>query len=99
VTADGFELAAAGELTTCDIGSPLAAVLDERPDEPEMLDVAVWTVCARDEGLFREPTAPLGELLSASGLAQDGDWVAWNGFDSARGASMASSRRSWRVTV
>jgi hypothetical protein len=81
VTAAGFELAAAGELTTCEIGPALAAVLDLRPDRPEMLDVAVWTACAADEDLFREPVAPLGELLSAGGLAQEGDWVAHGGFD------------------
>ncbi len=81
VTADGFELAAAGELTTCDVGGPLAALIDERQDGPLMLDVAVWTVCAADRGLFREPTAPLGDLLSASGLAHEGDWVARGGFD------------------
>ena len=81
VTADGFELAAAGELTMCEIGPALAAVLDLRPDRPEMLDVAVWTACAADESLFREPVAPLGELLSAGGLAQEGDWVARGGFD------------------
>ena len=81
VTAAGFELAAPGALTRCDIGPVLAAVLDERPDEPEMLDVAVWTVCASDDGLFREPVAPLGDLLSTGGLAQEGDWVARGGFD------------------
>jgi len=41
VTALGFELAAAGELTMCDIGPVLAALLEERADRPEMLDVAV----------------------------------------------------------
>jgi tetratricopeptide (TPR) repeat protein len=81
VTAAGFELVAAGELTTCEIGPALSAVLDLRPDRPEMLDVAVWTACAADEGLFREPVAPLGELLSAGGLAQEGGWVARGGFD------------------
>jgi len=81
VTAAGFELAAAGELATCEIGPALAPVLDIHPDRPEMLDVAVWTACAADEGLFREPVAPLGELLSAGGLAQDGGWVARGGFD------------------
>jgi len=81
VTAAGFELAAAGELTRCDIGAVLAAVLDEHPDRPEMLDVAVWTACAADEGLFREPVAPLGDLLFAGGLTQEGDWVARGGFD------------------
>lgn len=81
VTADGFELAAAGELSTCDIGPKLAALLEERPDRPEMLDVAVWTVCAGDDSLFCEPVAPLGDLLLAGGLAHAGDWVALGGFD------------------
>ncbi len=58
VTAHGFELAAVQEPTPCDIGAALAALLAERPDRPEMLDVAIWTVCAGDDGLFREPAAP-----------------------------------------
>ena len=84
VTGDGFELAAATELTACDLVPALSALLDERPDRPEMLDVAVWTACAGDDGLFRGPAAPLGELLSAGGLAQEGDWVARGGFDFGR---------------
>jgi tetratricopeptide (TPR) repeat protein len=81
VTARGFELAAVAGLTPCHIGAALAALLEERPDRPEMLDVAVWTVCAGDDGAFREPMAPLGDVLSASGLACEGDWVALGGFD------------------
>ena len=48
-----------------------------------MLDVAVavWTVCAGDDNVFREAAPPLGDLLVASGLAYDGDWVARSGFD------------------
>jgi hypothetical protein len=81
VTADGFELVAVDALRACEVGAPLAALLEERPDQPEMLDVAVWTVCAAEDGLFREPVAPLGDLLSAGGLAREGDWVACGGFD------------------
>ena len=81
VTAHGLELAAVAELTRCDIGAALAALLEQRPDRPEMLDVAVWTVCAGDDGVFREAAPPLGDLLSASGLACEGDWVARSGFD------------------
>jgi hypothetical protein len=81
VTAHGFELAAVAELTPCDIGAALAALLEERPDRPEMLDVAVWTVCAGDASVFGESAAPLGDVLSASGLAWEGDWVARGGFD------------------
>jgi hypothetical protein len=76
VTALGFELSTVAEPTPCDIGAALSALLEERPDRPEMLDVAVWTVCAGDDGVFRDPAAPLGDLLSASGLACEGDWVA-----------------------
>ena len=46
-----------------------------------MLDVAVWTVCAGDDSVFREPAAPLGDVLSASGLACEDDWVARGSFD------------------
>jgi len=81
ITGAGFELDAVTELTACDLGPMLAALLEERPDRPEMLDVAVWTACAGDDELFREPAAPLGELLAAGGLAQEGDWVARGGFD------------------
>jgi tetratricopeptide (TPR) repeat protein len=81
VSAHGFELVTVAEPAPCDIGAALAALLEERPDRPEMLDVAVWTVCAGDEGVFREAAPPLGDLLVASGLACEGDWVARSGFD------------------
>ncbi len=81
VTAMGFELAAVAEPAPCNIGTALAALLEKRPDQPEMLDAAVWTVCADDDSAFREPTAPLGDLLAATGLAWEGDWVGCSGFD------------------
>ena len=83
VTAHGLELVAVAQPTRCDIGAALAALLEKRPDRPEMLDVAVavWTVCAGDDNVFREAAPPLGDLLVASGLAYDGDWVARSGFD------------------
>ena len=87
VTATGFELAMVAEPAPCNIGTALSALLEERPDRPEMLDAAVWTVCADDDSVFREPTEPLGDLLAASGLACDGDWIACRGFDFA----------AWRV--
>jgi hypothetical protein len=74
VTAHGFELAAVQEPTPCDIGAALAALLAERPDRPEMLDVAIWTVCAGDDSVFREPAAPLGEVLRRAGWP-GGDWL------------------------
>ena len=81
VTTNGFELAKVGKTVSCNIGTKLASLLDERPDRPEMLDAAVWTVCADDDSAFREPTEPLGDLLAASGLACEGDWIACDGFD------------------
>jgi len=81
VSAHGFELAAVLEPAPCDIATMLAGLLDERPDQPESLDVAVWTLCAGNDSVFREPAPPLGELLSASGLACEGEWVARSGFN------------------
>jgi len=81
VTARGFELTTVAEPAPSAAGAALTALLEERPDRPEMLDSAVWKSCADDDGLFREPAAPLGELLAASGLAREGDWIACGGFD------------------
>ncbi|MGH3824515.1 MAG: SEC-C metal-binding domain-containing protein [Pseudonocardiaceae bacterium] len=65
----------------------LTAVLENGPDGPAQLDVAVWTACADDPTLFIEPLPPLGAALDACGLAHDGDWLAAPGFDF----------RRWRV--
>lgn len=67
VTAHGFDLTAvtAADVRPCDVGAALTGLLGELGDRPKMLDVAVWTVCAGDDGVFREPTAPLGDVLSA----------------------------------
>jgi len=82
VSAHGFELAAIPDPAPCDdITTMLAGLLDQHPDRPEMLDIAVWTVCADHNSLFRQAGAPLGELLSVSGLACEGEWVACSGFD------------------
>jgi tetratricopeptide (TPR) repeat protein len=89
VTANGFELATVAAPAPSDINTALATLLEKRRDQPEMVDVAVWTVCADDDNLFRQPTEPLGDLLVASGLACDGDWIACRGFDF----------RAWRVAA
>jgi len=81
VTACGFEVTTVAQPAPSDGGTALAALLEEQPQRPEMLSNAVWTVCADDESLFREPAAPLGELLAASGLVCEGDWIACAGFD------------------
>ena len=69
VTAGGVEVTTVVGPARSDGGAAQAAPLEERPDRPELHSSAVWTVCAGDESLFREPTAPLGELLEGSGLA------------------------------
>ncbi len=61
------------------VAQALTAVLDRR--EPEQLDTAIWTVCAEDPELFREPLLPLDELLAANGLARLVDWLAREEFD------------------
>lgn len=90
VTPNGFELATVAEPVPGRIGTALAALFGDRRDRPETLDGAVWTVCADDGNLFREPTEPLGDLLAASELACAGDWIACPGFDF--GAWRASRR-------
>lgn len=88
VSAHGFELVAIpDEPAQCDIATALAGLLDRHPDQPQELDVAVWTVCADDDELFRKAALPLGELLSASELACEDEWVARSGFEFA----------AWRV--
>lgn len=81
VTLNGFEFAPVTAPMPCNVGAALTALLDDRSDRPDMLDAAVWTACANDDSLFREPTQPLGDLLAASELACKGDWIACRGFD------------------
>jgi tetratricopeptide (TPR) repeat protein len=81
VTANGFELTKVAEPAPGDLGTALADLVEERPDQPETLDAAVWTVCADDDSVFRAPTEPLDDVLAASGLAREGDWIAGRGFD------------------
>lgn len=69
------------------LGQRLSAVLEAEPDEPLVLDAAVWTACADDPTLFTELLPPLGAALDACGLAHDGEWLAARGFDF----------RQWRV--
>lgn len=81
VTGDGFELSRVAATVDCDLGAALTGILGQRPQQPVMLDTAVWTACAADDDLFGEPTLPLTELLAASGLARDRDALALAGFD------------------
>lgn len=77
VTATGFELSNVAEPLPGELGARLAALV---ADGPELLDPAIWTMCADDEP-FRTATAPLGELLAAAGLTRHGDWFATSDFD------------------
>ncbi|MDA0252437.1 MAG: SEC-C domain-containing protein [Actinobacteria bacterium] len=81
VTADGFELSRVAATADCDLGAALTGILGQRPQQPVMVDAAVWTACAGSDDLFWEPTLPLTELLAASGLARDRDALAPAGFD------------------
>ncbi|MFF8327272.1 SEC-C domain-containing protein [Rhodococcus qingshengii] len=77
------------ELTLCTIpevldpapgfGEHLATVLADIG--ADTLDAIVWQLMLDEPSLFRQPTAPLGEMLEASGYVRDGDYVAVDGFD------------------
>ncbi|WP_245005841.1 MULTISPECIES: SEC-C domain-containing protein [Rhodococcus] len=47
----------------------------------ETLDAIVWQLMLEEPTLFRQPAAPLGELLESAGYVRDGDYVAIEGFD------------------
>ncbi|MGV8845972.1 SEC-C domain-containing protein [Tessaracoccus sp.] len=81
VTEDGFELIAVEALTKSTVIAAIAARLGEQPERPETIAVSVWMACDKHKDAFREPIAPLGELLRAMGLAVEGEWVAPAGFD------------------
>lgn len=89
VSDNGFEVVAVPDPVPSDIGAAASELLDahrkEQPghdhDHPELLDSLIWALCGRDEAAFRTATLPAGELVTAAGLAFDGDWVASAGFD------------------
>ncbi len=81
VTDLGFEIIAVDAVHKSTAVAAVAARLGERPDRPEMIAVCVWMTCDRDSDAFREPIAPLGELLTTIGLVVEGEWVAPAGFD------------------
>lgn len=81
VTATGFAVEKVAQVAPFDLGASLTELLDDNPDEPVQLAEAVWTLCADDHSPFREPTAPLGDLVGQSGLDYDTGLVAPAGFD------------------
>jgi hypothetical protein len=81
LTAQGFRIETIADVVPSDAGAALTAVLDDLAGRPESLDAVVWNVCADDAELFRQPGAPLSEILAADDLAYDNGMVAASGFD------------------
>ncbi|TDO35117.1 SEC-C motif-containing protein [Kribbella sp. VKM Ac-2527] len=86
VTADGVSLDVVDvpdrSAATAEFARAIATILERH--EPEELGAAIWSVCADHDDLFRDPLPPLRALLATCGLVQNGDWVAWEGFDFGR---------------
>lgn len=61
------------------LGARLTTMLD--PDGPILFTAAVLTACSEDPELFTAPLPPLAELIADSGLANEGDLLARDGFD------------------
>ncbi|WP_147453988.1 SEC-C domain-containing protein [Tessaracoccus antarcticus] len=80
VTDAGFDIIAVDAVKKSTAAAAIAARLGP-PDHPETVAEAVWMVCDKHIDAFREPVAPLGELLTALGLVLEGEWVAPAGFD------------------
>jgi tetratricopeptide (TPR) repeat protein len=88
VTAQGFGVEVIDERVGAaeppsGLGPRLDAILAARPDPdvPDQLDAAIWTACADDPELFREPLPPLGRMLDTVGIPYDEDEIAPTGFD------------------
>ena len=66
-----------------ELGARLTQLLAEReePNLPEQLDALIWTACADDRELFRQPLPPLGWMLKVVGLPYLDDEVAPAGFN------------------
>ena len=81
LTAQGFEIEKVTDVAPSGFGESLTALLARQPDQPESLDVAVWTLCADGDTLFRRPAAPLSDLLADGAFTYDAVWVALGDFD------------------
>ena len=64
LTPQGFKIEKVADVTPTGAGAALTAALEDIPDRPESLDTVVWSICADDDGLFRQPCAPLSEILA-----------------------------------
>lgn len=81
ITEAGFDLCAVDAVKKSTAAASIAARLGQEPERPERIAVAVWMACDKSNDAFREPIAPLSELLPAIGLVLEGEWVAPAGFD------------------
>ncbi|MCB0932921.1 MAG: SEC-C domain-containing protein, partial [Mycobacterium sp.] len=81
LTPQGFKIEKVADVTPTGAGAALTAALEDIPDRPESLDTVVWSICADDDGLFRQPCAPLSEILAANELPFSNGFVAASGFD------------------
>jgi tetratricopeptide (TPR) repeat protein len=83
VTADGLSLDVIDLPDQAEATSALAQAITTvlETSEPEEFSTAIWTACAADPALFRDPLPPLEAILPTCGLVRQGDWVALEGFD------------------
>lgn len=81
VEPDGLELLAVGEALGIGTGEALAALVEESPDRPHLIENSVWTLCAADAGLLRLPELPLGEQLESLGVTWRGSLMGAGDFD------------------
>lgn len=80
ITDAGFEIIAVEHVHKSTAAAAIAARLGERPDDPEKIATSVWMLRHTHPDAFREPLAPLGELLTTIGLVVEDQWVAPAGF-------------------
>jgi hypothetical protein len=78
---EGYELVEVGQPEPGGEGELLAGFFDAETDQPEIVDNILWMLCVRNHSAFRTAGLPLQELIEASGVAADGDWIAPAGFD------------------
>ena len=81
VEQDGLELLAVGEALGAGTGEALAAIVEESPARPHLIENSVWTACAADADRLRRPELPLREQLEACGVARRDSLIGVGDFD------------------
>ncbi len=101
VAADGLHLdpVAASDLGPVPPGwvTCVVAAVDERPEDPALVEEVVWRLCADDDALFATPLPPIAELLDRPELTTERGRVARHGFDFARHRTDQSIQRLQRL--